>query len=402
MERRDSRPRDGWRERVEKVGLVYPMTDREDGTQTPYWFENAVYALNMAEVEYLEAVTEELHSMCVEAANHVLKTPERLTQFGLDPAWAEYLRHSLPEPSLYGRFDLAYKDLMYGHAKLLEYNADTPTGLLEASVAQWYWLQELHPDKDQWNSLHERLVAAWKRHEPFLPDAIHFAHSDMEKSGEEWMTVAYLRDTCIEAGYQTYGLTVEEIGYDSDTNVFVGLQEEPIKACFKLYPWEDLLTEGFGKHVLASSGVTQWIEPAWKSLLSNKAILAVLWELFPKHPNLLPAYFDDPRGMPAYVAKPLHGREGAGIKVVTPWHREERASEHYGAEGYVFQEWHELPCFHGTNYTVVGSWVVDGKAAGVGIRESDSPITDYFARFVPSMIDGERPSKKQVEEWLSE
>lgn len=401
MQRRESRPRSGWREKVESVGLVYPVTDREDGTQTPYWYESAEYVLNAAEVDYLEAVTEELHSMSVEAARHVLNQPERLTQFGLDPDVAPYLLASMPEPSIYGRFDLAYSDLIHGHAKLLEYNGDTPTGLVEASVAQWYWLQELHPDLDQWNSMHERLVEAWKRQAAFLPESIHFAHSDLETSGEEWMTVAYLRDTCREAGFGTYGLTVEQIGWDDKQQCFVGLNDEPIKACFKLYPWEDMLTDDFGERVRASSGVTQWIEPAWKVLLSNKALLAVLWELYPGHPNLLPCYLDGPRTLAAHVAKPLFGREGAGIKVVTPWHTQENPSPHYGAEGYAYQEWRELPIFDGS-YAVVGTWVVDGKAAGVGIRESDGPITDEYARFVPSVIDGPRPSKKQVEEWLRE
>ena len=44
---------------------------------------------------------------------------------------------------------------------MLEYNADTPTTLLEASILQWYWLKDTHPDDDQWNSLHEKLVERW-------------------------------------------------------------------------------------------------------------------------------------------------------------------------------------------------------------------------------------------------
>jgi glutathionylspermidine synthase len=61
-------------------------------------------------------------------------------------------------PSLYGRFDLAWSGT--GPPKLLEYNADTPTSLVEAAVAQWYWLEQVHPGGDQFNSLHERLVEA--------------------------------------------------------------------------------------------------------------------------------------------------------------------------------------------------------------------------------------------------
>ena len=64
-----------------------------------------------------------------------------------------------------------------------------------------------------------------------------------------------------------------------------------------------------------------WIEPVWKLLLSNKGILPILWQLYPNHPLLLPAYFEDhgDRGdLTAYVRKPLHSREGANISILQP------------------------------------------------------------------------------------
>ena len=58
---------------------------------------------------------------------------------------------------MYGRFDLAYDGTT--PPKLLEYNADTPTSLLEAAVIQWRWQQDMRPERDQFNSIHERLLA---------------------------------------------------------------------------------------------------------------------------------------------------------------------------------------------------------------------------------------------------
>src|SRR5262245_51741999 len=60
---------------------------------------------------------------------------------------------------------------------------------------------------------------------------------------------------------------------------------------FKLYPWEWMTRETFGASLPGSS--TQFVEPPWKMVLSNKGILPLLWETYPDHPNLLPAYFDD-------------------------------------------------------------------------------------------------------------
>ena len=65
---------------------------------------------------------------------------------------------------------------------------------------------------------------------------------------------------------------------------------------------------------------TRWIEPPWKAVLSNKGMLALLWEMFPGHPNLLPAFFEDEpnaKGLSSsFVRKPLLSREGANVEIV--------------------------------------------------------------------------------------
>ncbi|HYT54555.1 MAG TPA: glutathionylspermidine synthase family protein [Verrucomicrobiae bacterium] len=38
-------------------------------------------------------------------------------------------------------------------------------------------------------------------------------------------------------------------------------------------------------------------------------------------------------------------------------------------------------------YPVLGSWVIDGTAAGIGIRESFSPTTDNLSCFVPHLFE---------------
>jgi len=389
-------PRPGWREKVEAVGLTYPMTDLPGGGQSPYWFESAAYALGTDEVDHLESVTEELHGMCLQAAHHL--ATGALGDLGLPPGSLEAVRDSLAAdpPSVYGRFDLRFDGRDDQPAKLLEYNADTPTGLVESAVAQWYWLQDTAPEWDQWNSLHERLVDAWRqvRLRTGRP-TLHLAHLGAEESGEEWMTVAYMRDVAIQAGWQTYGLEVEQIGWDSAASRFVGLEDEPIDVLFKLYPWEDVLREEFGAR--ARDPQTVWVEPLWKVVLSNKALLVALWQLYPGHENLLPAHLDDPGSLREWVRKPLHGREGDSIAIKADDLVLTQPGE-YGAEGWCFQQYVPMPDFDGSK-AVVGSWVVDGKAAGCGIRESNSPITDHFARFVPHYIDGPAPAPEQVEDW---
>ncbi|GAA2920846.1 glutathionylspermidine synthase family protein [Streptomyces mexicanus] len=393
MERRTIEPRPGWQQTVEAQGLIYPLTRYPDDSLRPYWDESAYYVFTLDEVEALEETVEELHRMCLAAADHIV-TAGRFADLGItDPrvarAVAESWHRRAELPSLYGRFDLRYDGT--GPAKLLEYNADTPTSLVEAASPQWFWMEERFPGADQWNSLHERLVAAWRRQARLLPPGslVHFAHSAADELGEDLMTVAYLKETAEQAGLATDLLPVEEIGWDPLSGRFVDNGLRFIRSIFKLYPWEWLTTDRFADHVLdtldngGGTGSTLWIEPAWKMLLSNKALLAVLWELFPGHPNLLPAHLDGPRDLATttgWVAKPLLGREGDGVSVhepgTDPAPREEPCC---------YQALAPLPAFDG-NHVVLGAWVVEDEAAGLGIRESAGLVTDEYARFLPHVI----------------
>ncbi|MFI7010186.1 glutathionylspermidine synthase family protein [Streptomyces sp. NPDC050145] len=398
MERHTIEPRDGWQQTVEEQGLIYPLTRYPDDSLRPYWDECAYYAFSLPEVEALEEVVEELHEMCLAAAEHLV-TEDRLADLGItDPRLAGLVRESWRRrdelPSVYGRFDLHYDSRTGAPAKLLEYNADTPTSLIEAAGPQWFWMEERFPGADQWNSLHERLVDAWKKQAALLPPGspLYFAHSAADELGEDLMTVAYLRETAEQAGLDTEAISVEDIGWDRLSRRFVDKKLRFIRSCFKLYPWEWLTTDRFAPHVLdtldngGGTGTTLWIEPAWKMLLSNKALLAVLWELFPGHPNLLPAYLDGPRELAhttGYVTKPLLGREGAGVTLHEAGAQEPEPVSH--DEAFCYQELRPLPDFDG-NRVVLGAWVVENEAAGLGIRESSGLVTDEYARFLPHVI----------------
>ena len=355
------------------MGLTYHTV----GTQT-YWDESAYWEFTTAEIDQIEAATAELQEMCLAAGDFILKH-DRLTSMGIPEAAKERIRETwrAEPPALYGRMDLAYNGY---ELKLLEYNADTPTALVESAVAQWYWLKAVFPGADQFNSIHEHLVAKWRQLAGSVRQPVHFACEDCE---EDWMTITYLRDTAQQAGLQTVALGMAEIGWDGNTRRFVDEQGSAIEAIFKLYPWEALVSDRFGSYALETMGTVQWIEPIWKMLWSNKALLAVLWELYPNHPNLVPAYLDGPRDLTRYVKKPRMSREGANITYVGDTRIETGGD--YGDEGFVYQALAPVPMFDG-NYAVIGSWVVDGVACGMGVRESDGPITDNLSRFVPHLF----------------
>jgi len=383
---RDRRePRRDWQRIVEEQGLVYGTPARDaSGRVRPYWDESVHYVFDMDEVLSIEADVELLHSMCLEAVDNVVTT-EGYQRFGI-PEWvwphiAESWKRQ--DPHVYGRFDLRYDGK--SPAKLLEYNADTPTTLLEASLLQWHWKTDVFPDDDQWNSIHEKLVERWSFLQDKLPsNELHFTWSAADPSGEDNVTTAYLQETAAEAGLDTVGLAIEEIGWDPVLKRFVDLEEAQMATVLKLYPWEWVVDEEFGRHAVESLPRTLWIEPLWKMILSNKTLLAILWENYPGHPNLLPAFADDPGLLTEYVRKPKLGREGANVQIVATGY-ETQTDGVYGAEGFVYQAFDPLPEFDGYR-PALGAWIVGDSSAGLGIRETGGLVTDDGAAFVPHRI----------------
>jgi glutathionylspermidine synthase len=371
MDRRAIAPRPDWPRKAESVGMIFHHTQGE-----VYWKESAYYRLTPRDVQLIETATNELWLRCLDAVQHVVDR-QRYAELGIPEQAVPLIETSWNDdhPSIYGRFDLGYRT--DEPPKLLEFNADTPTMLLEAAVVQWHWKEEVFPDADQFNTLHERLIAKWQSLREYLREPIHFAHSE---SVEDLMTATYLRDTAEQAGYQTVGLHVADIGWHN-VRGFTDLDEQPILNIFKLYPWEWMLREEFGKRL--TPGLPYWIEPAWRMILSNKGILPILWELFPDHPNLLPAFTESAR-LREWVKKPRVGREGENVEVVTATTREARDGA-YGDGDFVYQQYFALPLYDGQR-PIVGSWVVDQEAAGVGIRESEGLITRNESPFVPHII----------------
>lgn len=136
MKRHCCQPRADWVKKVENVGLTYHS--HEVG---PYWDESVCYELTAAQVDVLEAAANALHFLCIDAAEAVIKN-DWWKRLRIPEAAVPGILHSWDRDdfSLYGRFDLSYDG--DSPPKLLEYNADTPTALVEAAVAQWYWLEE--------------------------------------------------------------------------------------------------------------------------------------------------------------------------------------------------------------------------------------------------------------------
>ena len=359
----------------------------DDGV--PYWDETAYYRFTMRQIEDdLEKPATEIDAMCFQLLDHALADETVYRRLRIPETYWDYVAESWRnrEKELYGRMDFSYDGA--GDAKLLEYNADTPTTLYESAIFQWTWLEEaisaglIPRDCDQFAELHEDLIDAFRA--MGIEGLLHLAClSDIEDDRE---TVNYLDDCAREAGLETHFLAMKDIGVDASGRL-TDLEDRVITTLFKLYPWEWIMEEEFGQY-LVTSGV-RFLEPPWKAVLSNKGLMALLWETFEGHPNLLPAYFEGESGAGAlagdYVRKPLFSRQGSNIEIVRGGMALSRKDGPYGEEGHVVQAFHPLPEFDG-KFPMVGCWMVAGRPAGVSIRESRTLITGEDANFVPHVI----------------
>ncbi|MCS4088659.1 glutathionylspermidine synthase family protein [Rhizobium sp. BK176] len=387
MERIAITERADWRKKAEDGGFtIHSMYDAR------YWDERHAYTFSSREVrERLAAPTAELMSMCYQAAERIVEDSELMSRMALPEAFHEAIRASwrAGHKDLYGRFDLAYDGK--GPAKLLEFNADTASALFESAVFQCRWLEDVKARGDvemgafQFSDIDERLRNAFSS---LAADGDTFHFGVTMDAEEDLMTVNYLAECARAAGLVAKVINMGEFGVDA-ADWLTDLEDYRIQRFFKFYPIEEMMRDEFGG--VLKTTPSRMFEPLWKVVLSNKGMLAVLWDMFPNHPNLLPCYFEDDTRASSlngqHVRKPVYSRQGDNITITSdslPGGKLETEGE--ATEGpHVLQAVNFLPTF-GDDHTLVGSWVVAGEPAGICILEDDGPVTGVMSRFVPHFV----------------
>lgn len=378
--------RPDYQQKLEEIGYNYwnlPSGPNLD----PYWQEGVTYVFSETQVDKIQSATQELHDMSIDMVSRMVKSGDYPKYFGLDNLSIELIEQSWKraDPSLYGRFDLVYDGK--NEIKMLEYNGDTPVSILECSVAQWDYIQQAKdipdPLRIQYNMLDETLLETWSR--LYKNAQVHFAASAGFRH-EDWGNLVYIMDTALRAGVKVKEIQMQDIGLDEHGR-FLDLEEIEMRNVFKLYPWECMVEEQFASALKTAQ--TKWLEPAWKMLLSNKAMLVKLWEFNKNHPLLLESRATSKDLTGKYCKKAIHGREGsniyqtllaAGQTVTEELGQGSHIVEGYNKWGYMYQQWHNLPDHNGFK-PIIGSWIIGDKACGMSIREDKNIVTGHDAFF---------------------
>jgi len=370
-----------------------------------------VYPISEQTYKQLQEATEQMGIVFFKTARLLRSlTDEQLLEFGFPPASLPFLRlKNLYPETIIGRFDFVLTDNGF---KLLEFNSDTPTFIVECFHMNGQVCKEL--DYLDPNSGGERLLssgitravleaAKGKRDS----NVVFTAHSDHI---EDWNTVQYLSKLC-----QVHNRTVPLSALRMKDGILVDEEDYPIDVLYRqTYPLEHLVNDrdpitgdlvGIELLHLVKSEKLSLLNPVSAFLLQPKSIQCLIWGLAEQgayftteeqawiKEYMLPTYFeaDEFFGKSTYVQKPTFGREG---DTVTIWDQHANVTaqntfQTYREEVSVFQQYAALPTVSletekGSEELslVFGSFLIAGKASSIGIR-AGGKITGNESYFLP-------------------
>ena len=377
---------------LEKIGF-YWHTDED---KTPYVASEIVEVTSDEADAYYEAANE-LYEMFTEAGEYVIEN-ELFHELGIPFNLVEAVKLSWDNDvhwHLYGRFDLA-GGIDGKPIKLIEFNADTPTGLFETAIVQWAMLKVNEMDEEkQFNTVYESISENFKRLITLFDDTSLFDEryegwrilfSSIEGDDEEEVTTKLLQRMADDAGFITGFEFLQNVQFDDDA--IEDAKNQDYEYWFKLFPWEDISIEE-GELALTIEKILESqsaiiLNPAYTLLFQSKAMLKILWELFPDSPYLLETAYEPLEGR-AYVEKKVFGREGANTKFVEAdgsiSAQIDGEYDHYKS---VYQEAVEFPRDKEGNYYQAGVFFAY-EACGLGFRRGGK-ILDNMSKFVGHVI----------------
>ena len=371
------------------------------GEDTLPYITNEMVVVSETEAENYFDAANELYEMYIAAAQHVIDN-ERYSELGIPENLIELIEDSWENDAnwhIYGRFDLS-GGIDGKPIKLIEFNADTATCIPETAVVQWASLKANYLDESQqFNTLYETFVEKFRelhRQNPSFEKTLLI--STIKDFPEDETNMQVLGEAAKEAGFEVAFDYIENVEFSATEGIFKQNSSNgsfiKYDFWFKLIPWEyigwdepelaQILTE------ISKNKKAVILNPAYTLLFQSKAILKVLWELYPNHPLLLETSSKSILGKTC-VEKVLFGREGANVRIISPSGTTETSTDgEYFEQNTIFQEYTEFIKDNAGNSRTAfryqaGVFFV-GEACGLGYRRGGK-ILDNKAQFCGHLIE---------------
>ena len=381
-------------EYLESIGFSW-HTDLDKSS----YISNDVVVLSEDEANAYYEATNELYDMFCEAGQYVLDN-DLFHDINIPFNLVEIIKESWEEDvhwHLYSRFDLAGG--MDGKAiKLIEFNADTPTSLFETAIIQWALLKKNGLDEaKQFNNLYEAIKDNFKRLITLDSDVEKFEEyykdlgwkilfSSISSSSEDENTTKLLQHIANEAGFNTEYEYIENVQFSDE-----GIHKDDVnfEFWFKLIPWEDIAIDENELALIINEIIKSKkciiFNPAYTLMFQSKAMMKILWDMYPNHPLLLETSYE-PLLNTKQVEKRCFGREGANIAIVNADNSLDMKTDgEY--EGYkaIYQEFYEFNQDEDGAYYQAGVFYAY-EACALGFRKGGK-ILDNMSKFVGHIIE---------------
>jgi len=345
----------------------------------------------------LKHASNQLHDMFIKATDYVLENESVLKYFNLPlqliprikQSWRNRKTHNIM-----ARFDFSMSER---GLKVYEYNADSAGCFFECGLVQRLWSihNGVFEGRDAGLDLFDDLVESWENCD--INETIHILKDD---NLEETYMAEYMKSSIEAARIKSKIISsFNELSWNSEGSV-VDKDGEVIKWVWKSWAWETAINElrrelNDDENYLSNESASEKqhvprlvdvllhadvmvFEPLWSLITSNKALLPVLWKLYPNHPNLLECHFEltDSLIAKGYVSKPIVGRCGDNITIYAEDKTVlEKTSGQFEDKDNIYQEFWALPKID-TYYTQISSFTVDGIDSAACVRCSESMILD--------------------------
>jgi glutathionylspermidine synthase len=379
---------------LERIGFSWHTDD--EGRE---FISDRVVKISEVEALTFYGASNELYDMFVEAGVYVIEN-NLLHEIGIPFNLQELVKLSWENDvhwHLYGRFDFA-GGVDGVDLKLLEFNADTPTLLLETAIIQWAILKKNGFDESkQFNNIHYSLVENFKRLVTLEENIDRFDEyyegwkilfSCVRGFKEDENTTLYLKSIAEEAGFECEFAYIDEVEFDEEGIYY---QDREFEYLFKLIPWEDIaIEEGELASLLTQIVKNQKaiiLNPAYTLMFQSKAMLKILWDLYPNHPLLLETSYEPLVGK-KYVSKPIFGREGGNVKIFDENGKlVDNHDGEYENHKTIYQEFAKLNKDSENNHYQAGVFFAY-EGCGLGFRTSKELILDDRSKFCGHLIEG--------------
>ncbi|MBP2001485.1 glutathionylspermidine synthase [Paenibacillus shirakamiensis] len=373
-------------EKLSELGFTWADLDGE-----PYWIDQVVRMKSSTYAELSDAAAQ-LWIILDKTARYVYRNHHLYSLLGIPEVLWEML-DEIPLPpagfiSRYARFDFAVSES--GQIKLLELNADTPTGYVEASIAT-PWVCEQAGISSKNHQMPELIAAAWAEDRPDTAACVGYGEH-LEDSGT------------IEALVRHSGRSmnlVDCLDLWVDEGILKDAQHLPIERMFALYPKEWMAVDDGGDALAYSieKGHLQLFNAPHSILLQSKGLLAASWALYELgllfdanereviKKYMLPTY-NKPVFSESYVSKSMFGREGGSVRIYDTKGKLEIEDQ----EGYdtselfpcVYQKRAELAQIetaYGKFHLLTGLFVLNGVPCGL-LGRAGGLITGNTSHFI--------------------